>query len=112
MYEDGEDLRSTECLMTLILTFTGFSDLNQYVTQVQQRRPKLPMVTLTWHVCKYKVHKLHQRYILKEVHTCQARVTIGSSGLVVLVLRILSANYLPWVLILQECSGPHSISDL
>ena len=21
-------------------------------------------VTLTWHVCKYKVHKLHQRYIL------------------------------------------------
>ena len=23
------------------------------------------MVTLTWHACKYKVHKLHQRYILK-----------------------------------------------
>ena len=22
------------------------------------------MVTLTWHACKYKVHKLHQRYIL------------------------------------------------
>ena len=22
------------------------------------------MVTLTWHVCKYRVHKLHQRYIL------------------------------------------------
>jgi len=30
-------------------------------TQVQQR-PKSPTVTLTWHVCKYKVHKLHQRY--------------------------------------------------
>ena len=24
----------------------------------------MPTVTLTWHVCKYKVHKLHQRYIL------------------------------------------------
>ena len=24
------------------------------------------MVTLTWHACKYKVHKLHQRYILKQ----------------------------------------------
>ena len=23
------------------------------------------MVTLTWYVCKYKVHKFHQRYILK-----------------------------------------------
>ena len=22
------------------------------------------MVTLTWHACKYKVHKLHHRYIL------------------------------------------------
>ena len=26
---------------------------------------KSPRVTLTWHACKYKVHKLHQRYILK-----------------------------------------------
>ena len=25
------------------------------------------MVTLTWHACKQKVHKLHQRYILKLV---------------------------------------------
>ena len=25
------------------------------------------MVTLTWHACKYKVHKLHQRYILKSL---------------------------------------------
>ena len=24
------------------------------------------MITLTWHACKYKVHKLHQRYILKK----------------------------------------------
>ena len=35
-----------------------------YITQIQQRRPELPTVTLTWHACKYKVHKLHQRYIL------------------------------------------------
>ena len=32
------------------------------MTQVQQQRPQSPTVTLTWHVCKYKVHKLHQRY--------------------------------------------------
>jgi len=37
------------------------------VTQVQQQRPGSPTVTLTWHACKYKVRKLHQRnnfYIL------------------------------------------------
>ena len=26
-----------------------------YETQVQQQRPESPTVTLTWHVCKYKV---------------------------------------------------------
>ena len=42
----------------------------------------------TWHVCKYKVHKLRQRYILiwwslctLYLHTCQVRVTEGHSGL-------------------------------
>ena len=35
------------------------------------RRPELPTVTLTWHVCEYKVHKLHQRYILKVRHVPQ-----------------------------------------
>ena len=34
------------------------------ITQVQQQRPESPTVTFTWHSCKYKVHKLHQRYIL------------------------------------------------
>ena len=24
------------------------------------------MVILTWHACKYKVHKLHQKYIVKQ----------------------------------------------
>ena len=37
---------------------------NNVVIQVQQQRPKLPTVTLTWrHACKYKVHKLHYRYM-------------------------------------------------
>ena len=35
------------------------------LTQTQQQRPEWPTVTLTWHACKYKVHKLHHRYILK-----------------------------------------------
>ena len=52
-------------------SFTGWDSegVNQrlkYVRQVQQR-PEPPTVTLTWHACKYKVHKLHQRYIL---HVC------------------------------------------
>ena len=29
----------------------------------KQQRPESPTVTLTWHACRYKVHKLHQRYI-------------------------------------------------
>ena len=33
-------------------------------TQVQQQRRELPIATLTLHVCKYNVHKLHQKYIL------------------------------------------------
>ena len=30
-----------------------------------QQRLELPMVTRTWHVCKYKGHKPHQKYILE-----------------------------------------------
>ena len=30
----------------------------------KQQRPESPTVTFTWYACKYKVHKLHQRYIL------------------------------------------------
>ena len=30
-----------------------------------QQRPVSPTVTLTWHVSKYKVNKLHQRYFLR-----------------------------------------------
>ena len=35
--------------------------------QVQQQSSEWPTVTLTWHACKYKVHKLHHRYILWDV---------------------------------------------
>ena len=48
--------------------FKRSSILNQRskdVTQVQQQRPELPTVTLTWHACKYKVHKFYHKYILK-----------------------------------------------
>ena len=41
----------------------GVNQRSKYVTQVQQERPESPTVTLTWHACKYKVHKLHQRYV-------------------------------------------------
>ena len=34
-------------------------------TEVPQR-PESPTVTLTRHACKYKVHKLHQMYLLEE----------------------------------------------
>ena len=37
-------------------------ELRKDVTQTQQK-PESPTVTLTWHACKYKVHKLYQRYI-------------------------------------------------
>ena len=37
---------------------------SKYVTQVQKQRSEWPTVTLIWHACKYKVPKLHQRYIL------------------------------------------------
>ena len=35
------------------------------ITVAQQQRPELPMVILTWHASKYKVHKLHHRYIIE-----------------------------------------------
>ena len=43
----------------------------KYVTQVQQQRPESSAVTLTWHACKYKVHKLHQRYMFTYLYSKQ-----------------------------------------
>ena len=66
------------------------------VTQTQQQRPGLPMVTLTWHVSKCKVQKLHPQQgiylcwsypeenvplVFTEDTRCQVRVTVGNSGL-------------------------------
>ena len=34
------------------LTHKGVNQRSKYVTQVQQRRPESPTVTLTWHACK------------------------------------------------------------
>ena len=47
-------------------THKGVNSRSKDVTQAQQKRPELPSVALTWHAFKYKVHKLHQRYILKK----------------------------------------------
>ena len=47
-------------------THRGVNWRSKDVTQTQQQRPESPAVTLTWHACKYKVHKLHQRYFLRE----------------------------------------------
>ena len=49
-------------------THKEFNQHLKYVTPVQHQRPELPTVTLSWHVCKYKVHKLHQRYILSCIY--------------------------------------------
>ena len=38
----------------------GVNQHSKYITWGQQQRPESPTVTLTWHACKYKVHKLHQ----------------------------------------------------
>ena len=89
-------------------TDRGVNYRSKFVTQVRQQKPGSPTVTLTWHACKYKAHKLLQRYILKlryiedvllvqfmylYLHVCQVRVTVGDSGLCcVLVLCISSAN--------------------
>ena len=41
----------------------GVNSGSKDVTQTQPS-PESPTVTLTWNASKYKVHKLHQRYIL------------------------------------------------
>ena len=49
---------------SFIPTHKGLHQLSKDVTQTHQQRPELPTVPLTWHASKYKVPKLHQRYIL------------------------------------------------
>ena len=45
----------------------------------QQQRLESPTLTLTWHASKYKVHNLHQRYVLKNLCP-QAAYTPSTSG--------------------------------
>jgi len=73
------ELRGPERSCRINLTHKGVNWRWKYVAQVQQQRPKLPSVTLTWHASKYKGHKLHQRYILLMIHYLM--VTVGDSGL-------------------------------
>ena len=62
--------RNIDLVLFLLNQHTGSThkEINRRskeVTQVQQQRPESPTVTLTWYESKYKVRKLHQRYILK-----------------------------------------------
>ena len=45
-------------------THAGVDWRSKDLTQTQQQRPGSHTLTLTWHASKYKVRKLHQRYIL------------------------------------------------
>ena len=62
-------------------THKGGNQRSKYVTQVQQQRPESPMVTLTWHACKYKVHKLHPTRGTSSCDIMPVRVTVGDSCL-------------------------------
>ena len=42
----------------------GVALISARETSYKQQRHESPTVTLTWHACKYKVYKHHQRYIL------------------------------------------------
>ena len=53
----------TAPLLSIETTHKGVNQRSKDVTQVQQQRPESATVTLTRYACKYKVHKLHQRYI-------------------------------------------------
>ena len=62
-------------------THKGANYRSKDVTQVQKQRPESPTVTLTWHACKCKAHKLHQRYILsirKTSHKYNNKALINS----------------------------------
>ena len=52
------------------------------VTQTQQQRPESTTAILTWYASKYKVHNLHQRYILKKrgASTTEPKVWVSASS--------------------------------
>ena len=51
-------------LISRIILLKCYASTNKGVKQTQQQRPESPLVTHTWHANKFKVHKLHQRYVL------------------------------------------------
>ena len=67
----------------------GVNSRSKYVTQVQQQRPESPAVTLTWHASQIWI-RTRPRALVQWA----TRVFV-----VVLVLRVSSAHYLPCVLI-------------
>ena len=66
-------------LRTSISTHMGVNQRSKQVTQVQQQRLQSPMVTLTWHACKYKVHKLHQRFVLVKLSSFQRKSSVAKT---------------------------------
>ena len=68
-------------------THKGVNQRSKDVTQTQQQRPESPMVTVTWHACKYKVHKLHQCllvffcfFFFSSSSSFSFRVTVSGQG--------------------------------
>ena len=54
---ESEGVLRTKNFIAQESTNKGVNQLAKYETQVQQQRPESPTLTLTWHACKYKVHK-------------------------------------------------------
>ena len=55
----------TRILIIIISTNKGVNLGSKDVTRTRLQRPRSLTVTLTWAVCRYKVNKLRQRFILK-----------------------------------------------
>ena len=49
--------------------------------QTQQQRPELPVVTLTWHECKYKVHKLRGTFLKIRIYKFHQKYILRNGGL-------------------------------
>ena len=89
---------------------TRYINSTRVTASKPHQRPESPTVTFTWHASKYKVHKLHQRYILKKkkkkkkkrdkkkrippsgIYTLHFRHTRRHSGFVLLYLEPVSRS--------------------
>ena len=63
MWSGGKLLRDYGLVRRRNQVLTHLVSIHKGVS-TQQQRPESPTVTVTWHASKYKVHKLHQRYML------------------------------------------------